>query len=113
MNCLIFPLEEVKNIKNNSLKNNNNNILMNQNNRISLYDCFYYNQRTELFIGENQNYSNICNRLYDSQFTSRIFLCPSILILILDRGKGNAYNMKLDFTEYINIWYYSICYKEG
>ena len=53
-NCLIFPLEKVKNMKNNTMQNNNF-IQMNQNNRISLYDCFYYNQKNEYF----QNYCKI------------------------------------------------------
>ena len=101
-NCLIFPLEEVKRMKNNSLQNKNN-ILMNQNNRVSLYECFYYNQKTELFTEQNQNYCNVCKQLYDSQYTSRIFSGPIILVLILNRGKGNIYDVKLDFTEYIDI----------
>ena len=37
-NCLIFPLEEVKNMKNNSLQNKG---IQNNNNIVSLYDCFY------------------------------------------------------------------------
>ena len=53
-NCLIFPLEEVKNMKNNSLQNKG---IQNNNNIVSLYDCFYYNQKSELFTGENKNHS--------------------------------------------------------
>ena len=101
-NCLIFPLEEVKNMKNNSnqfkgIQNNNNN------NIVSLYDCFYYNQQTELFSGANQNYCNICKQTCNSNYTSRIFISPNVLLLILNRGKGNMYNVKLDFTEKIDI----------
>ena len=44
-NCLIFPLEEVKNMKNNSLQNNNIQI---NNNRVSLYECFLYNQKKNI-----------------------------------------------------------------
>ena len=36
-NCLIFPLEEVKSMKNNSMQYNNKQI---DNNRVSLYECF-------------------------------------------------------------------------
>ena len=100
-NCIIFPLEEVKNLKNNVL--NNNFIQMNQNNRVSLYECFVYNQKTDYFTGANQNYCNICKQLNDSMYTSRIFLAPNILVLILNRGKGNIYDVKLDFTEIIDI----------
>ena len=76
---------------------------MNQNNRVSLYECFFYNQKTDYFTGANQNYCNICKQLNDSMYTSRIFLAPNILVLILNRGKGNIYDVKLDFTEIIDI----------
>jgi len=61
-NCLIFPLEEIKNFKN----NNNyqfNNFQIN-NSCVSIYDCFQYNQKTELFNGDNRNYCNICKQLH-------------------------------------------------
>ena len=103
-NCLIFPLEEVKNMKNNSMQNNN--IQINNNNRVSIYECFFYNQKTEYFTGENRNYCNICKQLYDSLYTSRIYISPNVLILILNRGKGNIYYVKLDFTEIIDISQY-------
>jgi len=92
-NCLIFPLEEVKNHKS---AQNNNNI-------VSIYDCFNYNQKSELFTGENRNYCNICKQLYDSIYTSKIFISSNVLVLILNRGKGNIYNVKLDFSETIDI----------
>jgi len=99
-NCLIFPLEEVKNMKNNYIQNNNIQI---NNNCVSLYECFYYNQKSELFSGDNRNYCNICKQLWDSIYTSKIFISPINLIIILNRGKGNIYDVKLDFTETIDI----------
>ena len=102
-NCLIFPLEEVKNMKNNLLKNNNQININIDNNRVTIYDCFYYNQKSDLFTGENKNYCNVCKKLWDSIYTSRIFSAPNILILILNRGKGNIFNVKLDFNEVIDI----------
>ena len=89
-------------MKNNSMRNNNF-IQMNQNNRVSLYECFYYNQKTDLFNGQNQNYCNICKQLNDSLYTSKIYSSPNVLVLILNRGKGNIYNVKLDFNEIIDI----------
>ena len=99
-NCLIFPLEEVKNFKiNNNCQFNTFQI----NNCVSIYDCFQFNQKTELFTGENRNYCNICQQLYDSYYTSKIYICPTVLIIILNRGKGNIYNIKLFFDEIIDI----------
>jgi len=99
-NCLIFPLEEVKNMKNNQMQNYNIQIC---NNRVSLYDCFYYNQKSELFSGDNRNYCNVCKQLYDSIYTSKIFISPTVLVIILNRGRGNIYDVKLDFSETIDI----------
>ena len=100
-NSLIFPLEEVKNMKNKSHLTMNNNI-------VNLDDCFMYYQKTEYFSGENRHYCNICNNLSDSNYTTSIFSFPNILILILNRGKDNVYNVKLDFKEEIDITNYAL-----
>ena len=97
-NRLEFPLEEIKNTKNNAKQHNNIN-----NNILSLDECFFYNQKTESLTGDNRNYCNICKQLYDSNYTSKIFISPYILIIILDRGKGNINDVKLDFSEIIDI----------
>ena len=99
-NCLIFPLEEVKNMKNNS---NQFKGIQNNNNIVSLYDCFFYNQKSDLFTGDNRNYCNICKQLFDSIYTSKILISSNVLVLILNRGKGNIYDVKLDFCEAIDI----------
>ena len=79
-NCLVFPLEEVKNWKNSQMKYNNIQI---NNNRVSIYDCFDYNQKSELFTGENINYCNICKQLYDSIYTSKIYKSPNVLVFYI------------------------------
>ena len=99
-NCLIFPLKEVKNFKN---KNNSQ-----FNDCISIYDCFQYNQKTELFNGDNRNYCNNCKQLFDSYYTSKIYMCPAVLILIFNRGRGNIYNEKVFFDEIIDLTEYVI-----
>ena len=107
-NVLIFPLEEVKNMRNNNLQyygfnNGYNNFQNIPTNRVTLFDCFCYNQKVDLFTGENRNYCNICKQLFDSNYISKIFSCPNVLILILNRGKNNIYDIKLDFAETIDI----------
>ena len=76
---------------------------MNQSNAVTLDDCFYFNQKTDLFTGDNRNYCNICRQLYDSHYTSKIYSCPNVLVLILNRGKNNVYDVKLNFEEIIDI----------
>ena len=85
-----------------------NNFLINSNNRLTLYDCFDYNEKSEKFTGQNQNYCNICKQSSDAIHTSKIFVSPNILILILNRGKGNIYDIKLDFNEKLDITKYVI-----
>ena len=89
-------------MKNNVIQNSNNNIQIN-NNCVSIYECFYYNQKSDILSGENRKYCNICKQLCNSIYTSKIFSSPNFLIIILNRGKGNIYDVKLDFTETIDI----------
>ena len=100
-NLLIFPLEEVRKMKNQQMKFNNINI--NQNNIVDLYECFAYNEKNEYFTGQNQNYCNICKQLSDAIYETKIFSSPNVLIIILNRGKGNEFNVKLNFNELIDI----------
>ena len=106
-NCIIFPLEEVRIMKNKFMQiyniQDNRGLNAMNNNRVSLIECFIYNQKTDKFTGDNQNYCNICRKLADSDYTSKIYISPNILILILNRGKGNKFDVKLDFAEIIDI----------
>ena len=79
--------------------NSNNNI-------VSLYDCFNYNQKTDLLTGEGQYYCDRCQQLCDSEYTQRIYSSPNVLILILNRGQDNMYNVKIDFNEVLDITQY-------
>lgn len=63
----------------------------------------FYNQKSELFTGENINYCNICKQLFDLIYTSKIYFSPNVLVLKLNRGKANIYDVKLNFTEFIDI----------
>ena len=73
------------------------------NNVVTLYDCFMYNQKSELFTGENKNYCNVCRQLFNSVYTSKIYVSPNILIIILNRGKNNIFNVKLDYSFQLDI----------
>ena len=101
-NCLDFPLEKVKKMKNDSLKSQNISI---NNNRVSLYECFYYNNKSNSFTfkGEKNKNCQKCGQISDFIFTKKVFISPNNLILILNRGKGNVNDVKLDFSEVIDI----------
>ena len=117
---LIFPLEEVRKMKIENLTNqfnlmNQNNMMMNpfllqnfqfnvQNiNSVNIYDCFEYNQKYELFIGENSMYCNVCKNQLPASYQTTLFTTPQILIIVLNRGKGIEFNVKLEFSEELNL----------
>ena len=95
-NILIFPLDEVRKYRDQFYQANDANM-------VSLFDCFCYNQKSDYFTGDNKNFCNICRQLYDSVYTSRIFVPSNVLIMILNRGKGNIFKIKIDFSFQIDI----------
>ena len=98
-NCIIFPLEEVKKMRDTVVQMYNimNNTTYPYPNSVTLTDCFFYNQKTDKFTGENQIYCNACNQMCDSDYTTHIYSAPNVLILILNRGKNNMYDIKIEF----------------
>ena len=99
-NCLIFPLEEVKKMKIQSMKNN---FMIFNINTVSLIDCFFYSQKTEYFTGQNRNYCNVCKKLSNAMYTDKIFSSPRYLILIMNRGKNNILKIHLDYSEFLDL----------
>ena len=95
MNFLIFPLEEVRKYK----------IMQYQQNfqDVNLIDCFNYNQKIDYMQGENQMWCKNCQQNSTSQYMSVIYSAPIDFVLILNRGKGNIYNVKLNFDEILDI----------
>ena len=124
---LNFPLEEVRKFKlqllinqnmmisnpnqNNMNFNMNNNWINNnqifqqnlakiqilQNNQVNIYDCFEYNQKEEQFIGDNAMYCNTCKMQTSSIYTTYLYSAPQILILVLNRGQGIQFRVKMEF----------------
>ena len=104
INFIIFPLEEIRKYAN-MFKYYNTN-------EVNLYDCFNYYQKIETMQGENQMWCNYCGQNSPSNYCTRIYSSPEYLILILNRGKGNIYNVKLNFGEVIDIGKY-VTVKKG
>ncbi|MBQ9491813.1 MAG: hypothetical protein IJU86_03475 [Firmicutes bacterium] len=94
---LVFPLEEVRIFRNQYLLN-----LGNTNMTVTLNDCFLYNAKYELFTDGNQIYCNNCRSMNNAAYNTKLFTVPKTLILLLSRGKGIEYKVKLEFTEYLD-----------
>ena len=115
---LIFPLEEVRKYKlqeiielnqnlmkidmnttdMNKIQNNLSKIKLLQNNSVDILDCFDYNQKIENFIGEIAMYCDTCKDQKPAEYQTKIYYGPKFLILILNRGFGNKFKVKLQFS---------------
>ena len=97
---LVFPLEEVRKFKYNNIFNNFNN------NVVTIYDCFEYDRKFNIMYGDNSMYCNYCKRNCNSSMCTLLTTCPEILILLLNRGKGNEFDVKIIFSELLNLYNY-------
>ena len=89
---LIFPLEEVRKFK---LMNNNG--FNPNNNEVDIYDCFNYDKKSNFMTGDNSMYCNYCKQTCNSTMCTYLATGPEILIIILNRGKGIEFNVKINF----------------
>ena len=90
-NILIFPLEEVRIFKKRNV------------NCVTIIECFEYYKKNEFLTGTNQIYCNLCNKLQNGYYSSQILVSPNILVVNLNRGKGNIYDIKINFDEFLDI----------
>ena len=99
---LVFPLEEVRKFKYNNYQYNfNNNI-----NVVDILDCFEYDRKINLMSGENSMYCNNCKRNSNCCMRTNLITCPEILIILLNRGHGIEFNIKINFPENLNLFNY-------
>ena len=113
-----FPL--VNNNNNNFANNfpfnfNNNNFINNMNtspnnnnkpNEVDIMDCFEFDQKVNIMSGTNAMYCNYCKQTCSSSMSTLLATGPEILIIILNRGKGNEFNVKLNFKNDLNLQKY-------
>ena len=111
-NFIIFPLEEARKfcLKKGELLIMNQRVksfiqLLNNANKkkITLEDCFEYNQNVDILKGENSIFCNHCHRSSNAYMYPKIFFTPKILCIVLNRGRGNIYHVNIDYPEYFNI----------
>ena len=104
-NFLIFPLFEVLNYKIKSI-----NFQTNFNSTVTLEDCFDYNQSHMIL---NEYYCNACRRNSKGRYTNFLSALPNIIIIILNRGVGLQYKVKIDFDENIDLRKYVDNFKDN
>ena len=106
-----FPLEKVNLYCFNKGKRNKS-MLNNKNPDVDLYECFEYNNNSELMTGDNQMYCNICKCTCDSLYGSYLYSTPNYLIINLNRGRGAVYECNVNFPEQLNLFNY-VSFKMG
>ena len=100
---IIFPLEEVRKY----VFSFNNPMNFNRNpNIVDIFECFEFDRRFNLMSGENAMFCNICQRSTNSNIGTHLVTGPEVLILILNRGKGKEFDVKLNFYEQLNLFNY-------
>ena len=97
------------NNRNNMINQLNNPSLNNISNipdlprKLTLINCFEDFEAEDLLTGQNQIYCNFCNRSSDASTKTEIFKSPNVLIIILNRGRGNVFECDVDFGLELNI----------
>jgi ubiquitin C-terminal hydrolase len=94
-NMLIFPLEKTRL---NLIKKYPTGFMC-----VNLEDCFEEISNPDYMTGENQIFCNNCRLLANSKYITKINTCPKIMTIILNRGKGNEFDVNFDFPLSINI----------
>jgi ubiquitin C-terminal hydrolase len=98
-------------INNNFIMPNNNIVNNNQSNEVDILDCFNYETKQNIMAGSNAMYCNNCKITCACYMRTILATGPEIFILLLNRGKGIQFEVKLNFTEYLDLSNY-IQFKE-
>ena len=94
-NFLIFPLQDVL-----KYKIKLNNYQNDCNNTVSIEDCFKYSQ---LPCCLNNYHCKCCNNNVQSICTMNLSVLPNIIIIILNRQVINNVNVKISFSENLDL----------
>lgn len=90
----VFYLSEIYNKKYSNYSNNRSGRRNGNNNKLSLDECFYY------YFLEKGNCAS-CRRVIDVK--NKICKLPNILIIVLNRGKNNYFNVNIEFNQELNL----------
>ena len=98
-NIIIFPLEKVREYM--TRKNSRANY-------VTLENCFEYYQEKESLSNANQIFCNSCHTMSNATTGNKLFTCPQVMTIILNRGKGLEFNVNFEYPPSINIEKYVI-----
>ena len=89
---------------NNNMISNNMNFNIPNINSVTLEECFeFYNNKKTQFTGTNQIICKGCNYNTNAIQWNSIYSLPDVLVINLNRGKGNKFNVGITFPEEIDL----------
>ena len=71
--------------------------------KVTIENCFEYDIKDIDFKEDNKIFCNKCNKLNEASCKNKIFSSPHVLIIVLNRGKGNQFDCDVEFDENLNI----------
>ena len=92
-------------INTNFMNNNciNTNCIINSLNEVNILDCFDYDKKFNFMTGENKMFCNYCKINQDCLMKTELVIGPEILIILLNRGKGLEFDVKIKFTKNLDL----------
>ena len=101
-NYIMNPQNQYNNLMIYGQQNQINNI--NENNKeVSIYDCFNYDKKENFMSGDNSMFCNKCRMNNNCIMKTNLVIGPEILILLLNRGKGIEFDVKINFTDFLDL----------
>ena len=83
--------------------NRSSNIKKEEKKKLTLDDCFKMNKNIENLVGDNRIYCNNCRSQQDGVMFDEIHKAPNVLIIILNRGRGNVFECDVDFPQDLDL----------
>ena len=75
-------------------------------NEVDIEDCFKYYIKENIMDGDNSMYCQECKSKQIFTMSTQIETFPEVLIIILNRGKGLEFDVKITFEKMINLQNY-------
>jgi ubiquitin C-terminal hydrolase len=71
--------------------------------KLTFDECFTDLNKAEILTGQNAIYCNKCKGMRNAKMFNEIIKAPNVLIIILNRGKGNTFECDVDFPSSLDL----------
>ena len=74
-----------------------------ENPKLTFDECFTDLNKAEILTGQNAIYCNKCKGMRNAKMFNEIIKAPNVLIIILNRGKGNTFECDVDYPSSLDL----------